>query len=260
MNRQASYLHIIDVNTGRVTNTTQPQQSRDGNNGAAASSSSSSSAREHVSAASPANTGRVTNTTQPQQSQARQQQSWDGNNGAAASSSSSSSAREHVSAASPANTGRVTNTTQPQQSQARQMVQLTLTNVDNSQKNKRNLDTMTLSAMRGDKEDRYEHDDEGSLYAESTLEMPRKLHPNVPTTTTHRQQDKEDHSEKKTTVAKPRKKRSETCRLESPWGYPPSPSRCWKTIIRPLRYYWADPPPAGYILCWSSSQPRKVTN
>jgi hypothetical protein len=51
------------------------------------------------------------------------------------------------------------------------MVQLTLTNVDRAQKNKRNLDTMTLSDSddeRGDKEDRYEHDDEGSLYAEST--------------------------------------------------------------------------------------------
>jgi hypothetical protein len=51
------------------------------------------------------------------------------------------------------------------------MVQLTLTNVDWAQKNKRNLDTMTLldsDDERGDKEDRYEHDDEGSLYAEST--------------------------------------------------------------------------------------------
>jgi hypothetical protein len=51
------------------------------------------------------------------------------------------------------------------------MVQLTLTNVDRAQKNKRNLDTMTLSDSddeRGDKEDRYEHNDEGSIYAEST--------------------------------------------------------------------------------------------
>jgi hypothetical protein len=42
------------------------------------------------------------------------------------------------------------------------MVQLTLTNVDRAQKNKRNLDTMTLldsDDERGDKEDRYEHDD-----------------------------------------------------------------------------------------------------
>jgi hypothetical protein len=39
---------------------------------------------------------------------------------------------------------------------------------------------------RGDKEDHYEHDDEGSLYADTrrVLEMPRRLHPNVPTTTT----------------------------------------------------------------------------
>jgi hypothetical protein len=48
---------------------------------------------------------------------------------------------------------------------------LTLTNVDRAQEYKRNLDTMTLSDSddeRGDKENRYEHDDEGSLYTEST--------------------------------------------------------------------------------------------
>jgi hypothetical protein len=145
---QVGVAYRAETAKGRTLQQSQArqQQSRNGN-GAASSSSSSSSAREHVSAASPANTGRVTNTTQPRQSQARQQQSRNGN-GAASSSSSSSSAREHVSAASPANTGRVTNTTQPRQSQARQMVQLTLTNVDRAQKNKRNLDNVTVVRLR----------------------------------------------------------------------------------------------------------------
>jgi hypothetical protein len=46
-------------------------------------------------------------------------------------------------------------------------VQLILTDFDRAQKKKSNLDTMT-SSDSGDKEDRYEHDDEGSLYTEST--------------------------------------------------------------------------------------------
>jgi hypothetical protein len=151
-------------------------------------------------------------TSQP--SRARQQQSRDGN-GASSTflSSSSSSAREHVSTAAPANTGRVTNTTQPQKSQARQMVQLTLTNVDRAQKNKRNLYTMIFSDSddeRGDKEEHYEHDDEGSLYAESTGDATEGAH-----------NDNTGNKTKKTTAAtveKPRKKRSENSRLESPWG------------------------------------------
>jgi hypothetical protein len=97
------------------------------------------------------------------------------------------------------------------------MVQLILTNVDKAQKNKRNLDTMTLldsDDERGDKEDRYEHDDEGSLYAESTGDA---------TEAASKCAD-DDNTGKKTkkinaaAVAKPRKKRSETSRLESPWG------------------------------------------
>jgi hypothetical protein len=108
----------------------------------------------------------------------------------------------------------VTNTTQPQQFQARQMVQWTLTDVDGAQKNKRNLDTMTLSDSddeRGDKEDRYEHDDEGSLYAE----MPRRLHPNVPTTTTQATRQRRPLLLLLQSLGK---RRSETSRLESPWG------------------------------------------
>jgi hypothetical protein len=91
------------------------------------------------------------------------------------------------------------------------MVQLTLSKVDRVQKNKRNLDTMTLSDSddeRNDKEDRYyEHDDEGSLYAESTGDA-----------TECADDDNTGNKTKKTTaaaaaaaaVAKPRKKRSET--------------------------------------------------
>jgi hypothetical protein len=101
------------------------------------------------------------------------------------------------------------------------MVQLTLTNVDGAQKNKRNLDTMTLSDSddeRGDKEDRcYEHDDEGSLYAESTIDATEAASECA-------DDDNTGNKTKKTTAAaaaavvKPRKKRSETSRLESPWG------------------------------------------
>jgi hypothetical protein len=110
----------------------------------------------------------------------------------------------------------VTNTTQPQQSQARQIVQSTLTNVDRAQKNKRNLDTMTWSDSddeRGDKEDRYEHDDEGLLYAESTGDATEAASECA-------NNDNIGNKTKKTTAAaaKPRKKRSETSRLESPWG------------------------------------------
>jgi hypothetical protein len=86
-------------------------------------------------------------------------------------------------------------------------------------KNKRNLDTMTLSDSeddeRGDKEDRYEHDDEGSLYyAESTGDATEAASECA-------DDDNTGNKTKKTTaavVAKPRKKRSETSRLESPWG------------------------------------------
>jgi hypothetical protein len=143
----------------------------------------------------------------------------------------------------------VTNTTQPQQSQAQQMVQLTLTIVDRAQKNKRNLDTMTLldsDDERGDKEDRYEHDEEGSLCAESTGDATEAASECADDDTT-------GNKTKKTTaaaVAKPRKKDQKPLDLNRLWD-----SRrvsCWKTIIlplRPLRYYWADPPPAGYILC-----------
>jgi hypothetical protein len=104
----------------------------------------------------------------------------------------------------------VTIITQPQQSEARQMVQLTLTNVDWAQKNKRNLDTMTSLSdsddERGDKEDRYEHDDEGSLYAESTGDATEAAR--MCRRRQHRQQDKEDHC---CCCCK-------TSRLESPWG------------------------------------------
>ena len=97
------------------------------------------------------------------------------------------------------------------------MVQWTLNNVDWAQKNKRNLDTMTLSDSddeRGDKEDRYEHDDEGSLYAESTGDATEAASECA-------DDDNTGNKTKKTTaaaVAKPREKRSETSRLESPWG------------------------------------------
>jgi hypothetical protein len=85
------------------------------------------------------------------------------------------------------------------------MVQLTLTDVDRAQKNKRNLDTMTLSDSddeRGDKEDRYEHDDEGSLYAESTGDATEAASECA-------DDDNTGNKTKKTTaaaVAKPRKK------------------------------------------------------
>jgi hypothetical protein len=98
------------------------------------------------------------------------------------------------------------------------MVQLTLTDVDRAQKNKRNLDTMTLSDSddeRGDnKEDRYEHDDEGSLCTESTGDATEAASECA-------DDDNTGNKTKKTTaaaVAKPREKRSETSRLESPWG------------------------------------------
>jgi hypothetical protein len=93
------------------------------------------------------------------------------------------------------------------------MVQLTLTN---ALKNKRNLDTMTLSDSddeRGDNEDRYEHDDEGSLDAESTGDATEAASECAA-------DDDTGNKTKKTTaaaVAKPRKKRSETSRLESPY-------------------------------------------
>jgi hypothetical protein len=95
------------------------------------------------------------------------------------------------------------------------MVQLFLTNVDRAQKNKRNLDTITLDAddERGDKEDN-EHDDEGSLYAESTGDATEAASECA-------DDDNTGNKTKKTTaaaVAKPRKKRSETSRLESHWG------------------------------------------
>jgi hypothetical protein len=84
------------------------------------------------------------------------------------------------------------------------MVYLTLTNVDMAQKNKRNHDTMTLldsDDERGDKEYRYEHEDEGSLYAESTGDA-----------TEAASEQRTGNKTKKTTaaataaVAKPRKK------------------------------------------------------
>jgi hypothetical protein len=85
------------------------------------------------------------------------------------------------------------------------MVHLTLINVDRAQKNKRNLDTMTLwdsDDERGDKEDRYEHDDEGSLYAESTGDATKAASECAADDTT-------GNKTKETTaaaVAKPRKK------------------------------------------------------
>jgi hypothetical protein len=88
------------------------------------------------------------------------------------------------------------------------MVQFSLTNVEWAQKNKSNLDTMTLSYLddeRVDKEDRYEHDDEGSLfYAESTGDATEAASECA-------DDDNTDNKTKKTTaaaaaVAKPRKK------------------------------------------------------
>jgi hypothetical protein len=90
------------------------------------------------------------------------------------------------------------------------MAQLTLTNVYRAQKNKRNLDTMTLldsDDERGDKEDRYEYDDEGSLYAESTGDDATEAASECA------DDDNTGNKAKKTTaaaVAKPRGKRSET--------------------------------------------------
>jgi hypothetical protein len=92
------------------------------------------------------------------------------------------------------------------------MVQWTLTYVDRAQKNKRNLDTMTLlnsDDERGDNEDR-----KGSLYAESTGDATEAASECADDNNT-------GNKTKKTTaaaVAKPREKRSETSRLESPWG------------------------------------------
>jgi hypothetical protein len=99
------------------------------------------------------------------------------------------------------------------------MVQVTLTYVDRAQKNKRNLDTMTLSDSdeeRGDKEDRYENDDEGSLYADCTGDATEAASECA-------DDDNTGNKIKMTTAAaaaaaKPRRKRSETSRLESPWG------------------------------------------
>jgi hypothetical protein len=76
---------------------------------------------------------------------------------------------------------------------------------------------MTLSDSddeRGDKEDRYELDDEGSLYVESSGDATEAASECA-------DDDNTGNKTKKTTaaaVAKPRKKRSETSRLESPWG------------------------------------------
>jgi hypothetical protein len=77
---------------------------------------------------------------------------------------------------------------------------------------------MTLSDSddeRGDKEDRYEHDDEGSLYAESSGDATEAASECA-------DDDNTGNKTKKTAaaaaVAKPRKKRSETSRLESPLG------------------------------------------
>jgi hypothetical protein len=101
------------------------------------------------------------------------------------------------------------------------MVQLTLTNVDRAQKNKRNLDTMTLSDSddeRGDKEDCYEHDDEGSLYAESTGDVTEAASECANNDNTGNKTKKTTAAATTAAVAKPRKKRSETSLLESPWG------------------------------------------
>jgi hypothetical protein len=84
---------------------------------------------------------------------------------------------------------------------------LILTDVDRAQTNKRNLDIMTLSDSddeRNDKEDRYfEHDDEGSLYTESTGDVTEAASECA-------DDDNTGNKTKKTTaaaaVAKPRKK------------------------------------------------------
>jgi hypothetical protein len=97
-------------------------------------------------------------------------------------------------------------------------VQWILTDVDRAQKNKRNLDTVTCSDSdddeRGDNEDRNEHDDEGSLHTECTGDATEAASECA-------DDDNTGNKTKTTTaaaVAKPRKKRSETSRLESPWG------------------------------------------
>jgi hypothetical protein len=99
------------------------------------------------------------------------------------------------------------------------MGQWTLTNVDRAQKNKRNLDTtMTLldsdDDERDDKEDRYEHDDEGSLYAESTGDATEAAS-DVPTTTPQATRQRRPLL---LLFCKASEKRSETSRLESPLG------------------------------------------
>ena len=97
------------------------------------------------------------------------------------------------------------------------MVQLTLTNVDRAQKNKRNPDTMTLSDSddeRGDK------DDEGSLYAESTGDATEAASECANNNTGNKTKTTAAAAAAAAAaaVAKPRKKRSETSLLESPWG------------------------------------------
>jgi hypothetical protein len=84
---------------------------------------------------------------------------------------------------------------------------------------------MTLSDSddeRGDKEDRYEHDDEGSLYAESTGDVTEVASECANNDNTGNKTKKTIAAAAAATaaaaVAKPRKKRSETSRLESPWG------------------------------------------
>jgi hypothetical protein len=67
--------------------------------------------------------------------------------------------------------------------------------------------------MIGDKEYRYEHDDEGSLYAGSTTEDATEE-----AIFEYADEDDTTAGKKKKPAAKPRKKRSETSRLESPWG------------------------------------------
>jgi hypothetical protein len=151
----------------------------------------------------------------------------------------------------------VTNTTQPQQSQARQMVQLTLTKVDNAQKNKRNLDTMTLSDSDDERGDKKKIVMSTTMRARSTqrlLEMPRRLHSNVPTTTTQTTRQRRPLLLLLQSLGKKVRNLIDCRRGVRHDAGRPSFFSC------PLRYYWADLPPAGYILCWSSSQPRKVSN
>jgi hypothetical protein len=85
------------------------------------------------------------------------------------------------------------------------------------QRNKRDHDAMYLfldsDDERGDKDDRYEHDDEGSLYAGSTTGDATEE-----VIFEYENEDDTTAGKKKKPAAKPRKKRSETSRLESPWG------------------------------------------